>query len=130
MTGQTEGRAPLAPVERMTPQEIDELAYDLVTGQVWISVFGAPSWASFQGFFTLMVGGLSAQGHPWDDVCAWGEQIGGAWEYISKASPVSVNGMPSFLSMHLIHFDDLSLIEDAWKAKDRALAATRPGGAP
>ena len=34
------------------------------------------------------------------------KQIGCVWEYIDKAGPRSINGLPMFLSMNLLHIDD------------------------
>ena len=34
------------------------------------------------------------------------KQIGCVWEYIDRAGPRSINGLPTFISMNLLHIED------------------------
>lgn len=95
-------------VRRMPPEEVSTLARRIVTNEVFYT-FKSDDVTAFQTLLALM----SREDVPAD--------FGAAWESFDKAGPVSMNGYPIFLSMHLVHRDDHRLVIDETKRMLEAL---------
>ncbi|KKM86695.1 hypothetical protein LCGC14_1276410 [marine sediment metagenome] len=90
-------------VERLTPEEITELARDSVTNLVFIT----NSQDGINLSFGLVLSLLLPKAHE-----RYIESIGAVYEYISKAGPRSINGMPMFTSVRFLHIEDMPLLTE------------------
>ena len=45
------------------------------------------------------------------------KNVGTIWEHMSKRGPIDANGMPTFLSAHIMHIDDWRRAVDAITAE-------------
>lgn len=100
-------------VERMTPEEIANLANDIVTGQIYFPRSEEEVELSFGTMFMFM--------NPEDYSEEYLKSIGSPYEYYSEALERSVNGKPMFFSMKLIHKDDLPSLTEQVNTKLKAL---------
>ena len=84
-------------VPRMTPDEIHALSRDLVTNRAFMPMDENEMRLSFP--ILALAPDLSDE---------YIDSVGTVWEYMSKASPVGINGLPMFMSCHLVHKDDVA----------------------
>jgi hypothetical protein len=81
--------------ERLTPEQLSELAVDVVEGRSYV----ASDPDAIRNSFGLLIAMLD-----WDDVA---DQVGALYAPMSEAMPTAINGMPVFASMQILHVDDL-----------------------
>lgn len=101
---------------RKTEEEIKTLALDFHAGKVYTDRHLSDPNAVMQVFMPIVMGGLKDVSE--DDMM----QIGLIYEYLEKADPRSVNGMPTFRSFQYLHKDDVSLLFEKLKKIEEALA--------
>lgn len=85
-------------VPRMKPADITDLARAVVQNRVYITNTEA-GVASFELILSLALA---------DAPESFIDEIGAIWEYLEKAAPRSINGLPMFFSCHFIAQDDLA----------------------
>ena len=85
---------------RMNDEEIRQFVLDFVAGKIFTDRHVNDVDMLGMVFPVLALGGF---GDVTEEEAA---NIGLIWEDINKAGPRSVNGMPMFLSCHLMHKDD------------------------
>lgn len=86
-------------VPRLTPKELNELARDVYSGQVWIEVnFDRDTLMTFMPLALGVFAGLPE----WEM-----QKIGGLYEHMHKAGPMGHNGKPIFYSVNVLHINDL-----------------------
>jgi len=86
-------------VERMSREELKQLALDMLSGAVFTNMHvSAPEQL---GLVFMLLGFLN------DEQAKELADIGLIYEYMSKAGPRSVNGMPIFMSARFVHKDDM-----------------------
>jgi hypothetical protein len=96
------GGSELMKVERLTDEEITDLARAIVTNRVYAAWTTEALDNSF-GMFLMMIAGSAADlGQDVD----WMNDIGMVYEDIAKASERSVNGYPTFFSAQYVHRED------------------------
>lgn len=105
---------------RPSVDELKEVARGLHAGQIFTDRHVAnPQSDMTMVFMPLALGALSECSK--EDV----EQIGMIYEWIDKAGPRSVNGMPCFMSFKLLHRDDavkvLKMYQALRETADQAL---------
>lgn len=108
-------RSPIA-VKSKTDEELYELARDIVELKVFTSSHvRTPKDLAL----TFMPLGFMDK----DGIKELQEKVGMLYEYIGKAAPTCVNGMPMFFSMQLLHKDDydrlLTLINKIKKSREQ-----------
>lgn len=93
---QTEAIKPLRSVPLMTEEEMGKLARDMAMEKVFtnLHVPEEDSGMLKSIFMVAALGGLA-------DVDA--KQIGMIYEYLDRAGPRSVNGYPIFMSLRMVH---------------------------
>lgn len=82
---------------RRTPEEIKSLARDLVTNKIFLSNDPEEIKLSFGVVLTFLK----------PDMIDFNE-VAAVFEYYSEAGPMSINGLPSFFSLQVIHTEDWS----------------------
>lgn len=80
-----------------TDVELENLAQDIVSGQVW-SNYNGPD--ALQSFMVLML--MDKEGAEWMKT----NNITFAYEYLSQAGPRSMNGKPTFFSVKFLNQAD------------------------
>ena len=105
------GRFTEAAVPRLSSDEIHALARDLVTNVAWMPMNENEMRLAFP-ILAFAAPGMSD---------AYMASAGAVWEYLSKASPVGINGLPLFLSCHLVHKEDVPLLRAAMARMYEAL---------
>ena len=73
---------------------------DFLAGKIFTSAQMNEGTSIEMVFMPLVFGALADW--PREDL----EQIGILWEYLDKAGPRSINGLPSFFSLRIMHRDD------------------------
>jgi hypothetical protein len=117
MAKETPQEAP-RPIERLSPEDLTMWAEGLAKGQVFTGNDCPPDLLAMV-FMPLGMGALSGQQIDWDS-------IGNVVQWISKAGPQGINGLPVFMSCHIIHKDDWTIIADrALKAHEALQAALK-----
>jgi hypothetical protein len=91
-----------ATVRRLPEHELHQLARDYAENRVFIAGGEDPDLP-----IVFMPLGLLGLAHVPEEAA---KHIGALYEYVDKAGPRSVNGKPIFMSMHLLHEDDLPLL--------------------
>jgi len=97
---ETTPRSPKFP--EMTITEKNRLARDIATEKVFMDIFVRKEDAHHLATIFIPMGLMSWDGWTEEDKA----QLGGVYEYMSEASPRSINGYPSFFSCKLLHKDD------------------------
>lgn len=87
-------------VGRKSEEELREFVIDFLAGRIFTSAHMTNSASLGLVFMPLALGALS----DWPDE-DWAD-IGIIYEYLDKAGPRSINGMPSFFSLRIMHRDD------------------------
>jgi hypothetical protein len=87
-------------VGHKSEEELRQFVIDFLAGRIFTSAQIPPAERIELVFMPLVFGALVEW--PREDV----EQIGILYEYLDKAAPRSVNGMPSFFSFRMMHVDD------------------------
>lgn len=87
-------------VGRKSEEELREFVIDFLAGRIFTSAHMPPGERLELVFMPLIFGALAEW--PRED---W-EDIGILYEYMDKASPRAINGMPSFFSFRMMHVDD------------------------
>jgi hypothetical protein len=82
-------------IPRRTPEEIKSLARDLVTNRIFLS--NDPEEIKLS--FGVVLAFLKPDMIDFNEVAA-------VFEYYSEAGPMSINGLPSFFSLQVIHTED------------------------
>jgi hypothetical protein len=100
---------------RKTRQELDELAQQVVRGEIYIALDKEMLNLSFGWIFGMMDPPMSKSGI---------ESIGAVYEEYSKAMPRAINGYPMFSSMRFVHTDDVERLGTMIDRKQRALDGT------
>lgn len=103
-------------VPRLPEAQIKELAKDMAMGKVFCDRHIHPEeHISMVGSVFMPIGlGVLSQVH--------GDQLGMFYEYMDKAGPRSVNGYPMFMSVKIMHRDDLEAFWAAYKTAAEKLA--------
>jgi len=102
-------------IPRLTEEQIKTLAEDTYKDKIF--------WGQYcpedipMVFMIISLGGLDHYSE--EDKL----QIGDVYEYMEKAEPRSVNGMPCFLSYHFVHREDIPLIWEKFKKIKEAIEA-------
>lgn len=120
MTEETKPREPFKYVSK-TDAELEKLAWDVIGGQV----FGTWSHPD-AGRLCFMV--LMFLDNEMREAMR-AAKIAQVYEYIDKAGPRSINGMPSFMSMQMLDEDDTKKLFERCQQIDK-LKAERLGGTP
>lgn len=97
---------------RLTEDQIKELARDMVAGQVYVPKNGYELECSFAILFALGA----------EQMRSWVENIGMVYEYMKKAAPRQINGLPMFFSMRFVHKDDMDALFDKIEQYEAALS--------
>jgi hypothetical protein len=87
-------------VGHKSEEELREFVIDFLAGRIYTTAHMPETANLGLVFMPLIFGALSE----WSEE-DWAE-IGIIYEYLDKAGPRSVNGMPGFFSMQLMHVDD------------------------
>lgn len=99
---------------RKTPEEITELARDIVTNVVYITTGHQDIGMQFMVLMFVN----------WD-----GEEplkkIGALYEEYGKANPMGVNGLPTFFSCRFVHVDDMDFLRTEVERLETALGIVR-----
>jgi hypothetical protein len=85
---------------RKTPDELERLAWDVVAG----AVYG--TWMIEPRDIPLVFMGLNFMDKAELEQWLRGDDIAHLYEYISKAAPRAINGMPCFFSCHYLDRQD------------------------
>lgn len=83
---------------RMTEAELREYVDAFLSGRIWDFHHAPDGQDGLMPFMVLRLGGLP---EGWDP-----KNVGTVYEYIDKAGPRSVNGMPTFFSCRIMHTAD------------------------
>lgn len=107
--GETDTRTEAAPeyAPRMSDAELRAFVVECCSGQIFTSAHITDPELLGMVFMPITFGAFENARREYL------EEIGVVWERMSAAGPRSINGMPCFFSMHIMHKDD-------W---DRALKA-------
>ena len=115
---------------RKTKQDLNELAIQIVRGEIHIANGGDGLQHSF-GFILALAAGMKprdARGRfarrRQSDV----ETIGAVYEEMHRALPRGINGYPMFMSCKFVHVNDLGPLMDLVERKQEALVATTASG--
>lgn len=103
----TEATSPLGEVKLMTDDELKRLALDIVDGKV----FG--SWMTpdpNEGLIPFRIVTMMMDKEHLEALKQ--RQVIGLYEYLSEAGPMSVNGMPSFMSVRMIHKGEVDKLNE------------------
>lgn len=95
-------------INQMDKDELDELAWRYVQGEIFIANDPQVTDTSF-GFIMSAIRNDFNSGKEWEDFI---EDIGAIYEEIDKASSRSINGLPFFMSASFIHKNDLDYLLD------------------
>lgn len=93
-----------------TDAELEKLAWDIIGGQVW------GPWSHDDYMDSFMVLKLLDR-EQLKQLHA--NRIACVYEYVSKAGPMAVNGMPMFMSMHMLDRDDSDRLMERLKAVEQ-----------
>lgn len=85
---------------RLTPEAVVDLARDIVTNRVYLST-GQEGVDLQLIFMPLAFMGMEPDA---------AENIGAIYEYIDKAGPRAINGLPMFFSCRFVHADDMEAL--------------------
>lgn len=94
-------------VPRMEPEKLRTFIKEVRSGSIFLSLYLNNPKDIPMVFMPLALGGLSNHSE------SYIKSIGAVWEYYSKAGPMSINGMPMFMSCHLIHQEDVKIVTEA-----------------
>jgi hypothetical protein len=111
---------------RKSPTELNDLAVQVVRGEVYIAFGGDGLQHSF-GALLALAGGMQ----PRDERGRFGrkpkksdfETIGAVYEELRKALPRGINGHPMFMSCRFLHVNDVRPLMDLVERKQEALVA-------
>lgn len=95
-------------INRREEEELDKLAWRYVQGEIFLTNDPKQIRESFS-FILMALSDKFDSDEEWKNFV---EDIGGAYEEISKASPRSVNGNPFFMSASFIHKNDTDYLLD------------------
>lgn len=84
----------------LQPDELRKFVDDFVSGRVFTSAHLRESDDIAMVFMPLALGALAG----WSDTGL--KQIGVLWEYLDKAGPMVINGLPCFFSFRILNADD------------------------
>lgn len=96
--------------ERLSDEEIDDLARRVVTNEVFITNDGKVVDAAFMVILPFI--NLEQ---------SFAENVGALYEEYAKTGSRSMNGYPVFYSVNFLHKDDLGPLYDKIEAKKEAL---------
>jgi hypothetical protein len=108
MTTSEETDAPFV-IPRMEDDELREFVDDFLSGRIYTLHHVPDGQDPAMVFMVLALGGLPQGLDPND--------VGTVYEYIDKAGPRTVNGMPHFFSCRFMHKDDWSRAVTAIEAE-------------
>lgn len=99
---------------RLPKNELDDLATRILRGEVYIAAEGPALEHSF-GFMLMMVNS--------DEPLTQSQiaSIGACYEDMAKALPRAINGYPMFVSMKILHRDDVEPLNKLLTKKHRAM---------
>lgn len=103
---------------RKTPKQLNDLAVQIVKGEVYMVNQGPGLNLSFGWIFALM----DPKPTLWEL-----ETVGAVYEKMSKALPRGINGYPMFSSCQFVHVNDFDRLLALVEEKERALAGVEPG---
>lgn len=95
-------------ISRMTDEELRTFVLALCDGRIF-TMHHVPSPELVPMVFMPIALGAFADATP-EEV----EQVGTVYEYLDKAGPRAVNGMPMFTSLRMIHVDDWARAKAAY----------------
>jgi hypothetical protein len=98
-------------VPRMTEEELRVLARQVVTNEVFLTN-KADGMLAFDFILTMTIPKMKAP---------YTADIGAVWEEYAKAGPRRVNGMPMFMSMHLVSVRDWDILIGFIRDMEKAL---------
>lgn len=96
-------------IHRMTDDKLKEFVLGLCDGKVFTSEHCNSPDDIRRVFMVVGLGGLS--NIPQEQL----QNVGILWEWLDKAGPRSINGMPMFLSVRLMHKEDWARAVVAYK---------------
>lgn len=101
-------KKPASKIPRMSTEDLSKFVEDALSGAVFTSAQIPPSKDSVlpMVFLPLALGGLANLSKK--DL----NEIGIFWEYYNKSLPRSINGLPIFMSAHVMHKDDWKIAYD------------------
>lgn len=107
------------PLTPLTDEELTTLARDIVTNRVFITGDAEKARMCF-----LVIGLVDPNTLP--------SNLGAVWEYVEKAGPMAINGLPMFFSAHFIAIEDIEPLRVKIEGMEQALglSQTQPGGEP
>lgn len=88
----------------MSEEAMRQFVDDFVSGRIFTSLHVRNPEDVPMSFMVLMF-------MSWSDTGL--KQIAVVWEYLDKAGPMSVNGMPTFFSCHFVNVDDWKILQPA-----------------
>jgi hypothetical protein len=97
----------MPPPERLPAAALAQLAIDVVEGRMYVTNTPEGVRLSF-GLLIAMI--------DWDEAA---EQIGAFYAPMSEALPRSINGLPMFTSIKVLHVDDLQPLHDKIKEYEK-----------
>jgi hypothetical protein len=109
-------------VQRMTESQLNDLSLELVRGRVFLCV----SWDdeamrnAFGLVSALLVEAVVNEMGTTRAVQAF-NAVGACWERFERASPRSIDGFPLFMSINLLHINDLPRLHDKVEELNTAL---------
>ena len=98
-------------LNRMKEEDLKQLALDMHKGLIFTDTqIGQPNMLAMV-FMPLAFMSVDKK---------WVDQVGLIYEYLDKAGPRSVNGMPTFMSMRIVPKTDLPLLIEYVKKYEKA----------
>lgn len=100
----------LKEVARLTPEELNDLAADIVRGKTYIA--NKPDALRYS--FGFLISLVDAPDEYW-------QNVGACYADWAEALPRGINGYPMFMTMRVLHIDDLDPLLEKVDAKHEAL---------
>lgn len=109
-------------IPRMTTIELRQFVIDFCTGLIFTSAHVPDKQMLGLVFLPLGMGGLAKL--PEEEI----RNIGLFWEYVRAAGPRSVDGMPMFVSVRMMHKEDVDIVAPLISAEQARLEVSLVSG--